>query len=548
MNYEKSAMKPLYLIDGMSLVFRAYHAMLKSQLKSPKGELTFALFGFVNIITSLLEKEKPENIAIVFDTAEPTFRHIQYPDYKANRDEFPEDLGPQLEMIKQFLDIIRMPRLELHGYEADDLIGTIARKASADGRKVLCITSDKDYYQLVDENITLMKPSRLSSEDFDYVSFEEVTGKFGGSPRQVIDVLALTGDSVDNVPGVKGIGEKTAIPLIQKYGSLENLYENLDEIDKASVKNKLIQDREMAFISKELVTIMTDVPVEFELDGLRLVEPDYLVLDEFFKNAGFNTIRRKWRQRSGIIDFEQAKDDSKPAVSPDMPEIEEQGFKTIDSEKLDYFLVNTNEQLAGLVEEIGKSEIIAVDLETSSLDKNTCEIVGIAIATSPGRAFYIAVSGEIPEKGNSVIEFNREDSSAQVSMFAAPANENTPAAGISLATGYVTQVLKPFLDSEKIGKCGQNLKFDSYILSRCGVEVHPVEFDSMLASYLIDPDRQHNLDAISKQWLSYIPVPITSLIGEKKKTQISMKDLDPADIKDYACEDEIGRASCRERV
>lgn len=530
-------MKPLYLIDGMSLVFRAYHAMLKSQLKSPKGELTFALFGFVNIITSLLEKEKPENIAIVFDTAEPTFRHIRYPEYKANRDEFPEDLGPQLEMIKRFLDLIKMPRLEMHGYEADDIIGTIAKKASRDGRKVLCITSDKDYYQLVDENIKLMKPSRLSTEDFDYVDYGEVVDKFGGNPLQVIDVLALTGDSVDNVPGVKGIGEKTAIPLIQKYGSLEALYEHLIEIDRASVKNKLEQDKEMAFLSKELVTIMTTVPIEFDLDSLCLSEPDYPEIDDFFKNAGFSTIRRKWRERSGKIDFEQAKVGESQKDSAVNQENSEAELKNINSENHDYFLVNNEEKLNDLINEIKGCEVIAVDLETSSLDKNSCEIVGIAIGTAPGRAFYIAVSGNIPETKVSLPLQIEKQLEQQVSMFDASIEPKPDFSGKCLDIYYVVAKLKPLLESASIAKCGQNLKFDSFILNRWGVELHPVEFDSMLASYLLDPDMQHNLDALSQKWLSYTPVPITSLIGEKKKAQISMKDIDPAGIKDYACED-----------
>lgn len=518
----------------MSLVFRAYHAMQKTQLQSPGGELTFAVFGFVNIITSLLEKEKPERVAIVFDRPEPTFRHIQFPEYKANRDEFPEDLVPQLARIKEFLDLIRMPRLEMAGYEADDVIGTIAKQASKNDIKVFCLTSDKDYYQLVDENIRLMKPSRLSNEDFDYVGVNDVPEKFGVTPQQVIEVMALTGDAVDNIPGVKGIGEKTAIPLIQKYGSLEKLYENLNEIDKASVKSKLEQDREKAFLSKELVTIMTTVPIDVSHEDLHLNEPDYLKLDEFFKAMGFTTLRKKWRLKSDITDFEAAKQDSgvtETAPEP-LPEL-----KTIDSEKHDYSLINREADLRRLVDEISRCGIIAVDLETSSLDRNSCEIVGIAIATAPDRAFYIAVSGELPEGAKNEPAGVKENDDSQFSMFGEVPVPKPSMRENCLDIYMVIEALKPCLESEKIGKCGQNLKFDSSILSRYGVNVHPVEFDSMLASYILDPDRQHNLDALSKLWLNYEPVPITSLIGEKKKTQISMRDLDPSEIKDYACED-----------
>ena len=231
-------MEKLYLVDGMSLVFRAYHALASTDLKSPTGEPTAAVFGFVNIITSLIEKEKPERIIVVFDRKEPTFRHEKYPLYKANRDAFPEELVPQMTRIKEFLDFANIPRTEMAGYEADDIIGTLSKIASEKGGEVACITADKDFYQLVNDKVKLYKPSRTQRDDFDIVDIEAVKKKFGVTPAQVIDVLAILGDSSDNVPGVKGIGEKTAIPLIQQYGTVENLYKHIEEINKKVVKDR----------------------------------------------------------------------------------------------------------------------------------------------------------------------------------------------------------------------------------------------------------------------------------------------------------------------
>ncbi len=524
-------MSKLYLIDGMSVVFRAYHAMLRSQLKAPSGELTFAVFAFANILTSLLEKEKPERIAVVFDTREPTFRHIMYPEYKANREEFPEDLVPQLARIKELIGYLKIPQVEMHGFEADDIIGTYSKLASDEGNEVICLTSDKDFYQLVNDHVKLYKPSRKSNEDFEIVHYEEVLDKFGVKPEQVIDVQALIGDSVDNVPGVKGIGEKTAIPLIQKYGSLENLYEHLDEIERAAVKSKLEKDREMAFLSKKLVTIKLDVPVTEKWNDLNWKEPDYYALDEFFSVMGFNTIRRKWRERSGIENFSEKKEEYAEEHGMKEPEKKLDDITTV---YRDYNLVNTQELLDSMIDELKGSEVLSVDLETSSLDKSTCAIVGIALCAKENRAFYVAVDGPVPEeKGKSGNHDN------QGSLFdSSDGNDENDSFNFKYLDIYeVTGKLKPLLENEKTGKCGQNLKFDAYILKRYGIRLSPVVFDSMLASYILNPDDRHNLDALSKKWLSYTPVPITTLIGEKKKGQISMKQVDPAKISDYACED-----------
>ena len=268
------------------MVFRAFHAMFKSGLTRPDGEPSGAVYGFSNIITKLIETENPDHLAVVFDTSAPTFRHDMFDAYKANRSEFPEDLIPQMPRIKNLITLLGIPQVELDGYEADDIIATLAKQASHKSINAICVTSDKDFMQLVDDNVKLLKPSR-KGEGMEWVSYDEVKEKFGVRPDQVIDIQALIGDAVDNIPGVKGVGPKTAAPLIVKYENLEGLYEHIDEIDKKGLKLKLENDKEMAFISKELVTLKLDVPVDFTLEDCKLNEPKFAGLDDFFKRYGF---------------------------------------------------------------------------------------------------------------------------------------------------------------------------------------------------------------------------------------------------------------------
>ena len=498
-------MKKIYLIDGMSMVFRAYHAMFKTGLKSPEGMPTGAVFGFTNIITKLLETEKPDHLAVIFDTHEPTFRHIMYPEYKANRDEFPEDLGPQLLKIKEMLDIIGIPRHEMHTYEADDIIGTLAKQASSKNYTAYMLTSDKDFMQLIDDNVKMLRP-QSRGEDLLLIDYEQVEDKFGVHPDQVIDVQALVGDSVDNVPGVKGVGEKTAGPLIKKYGSLEELYENLEDITKPALKKKLEENKDNAFLSKKLVTIKIDCPLNFTVDDSELKETDFKSLDKFFADMGFRSLRNKWndialRQIGKSIDIN-----------------EETTTDNIDKIDKDYQLVDTVDKLNEVVTELEKQKEFSFDLETSSLDVHSCEIVGIALSWKEFTGFYIGVHDDY-HKGD------------QEDMFAEEKHES------SLSIKQVIDKVKGVFENPDIGKFGQNSKFDAYILKRYGVNVSPITFDTMLASYILNPDSKHNLDAISEKWLNYSPVSITSLIGEKKKDQRSMKELSPEEINDYACED-----------
>ncbi len=535
-------MNKLYLIDGMSVVFRAYHAMLRSGLKTPKGEPSFAVFAFANILTSLLEKEKPEHIAVVFDTAAPTFRHEMYPLYKANRDAFPEELVPQLARIKELIDCLSIQRIELPGYEADDIIGTLSKNASDEKVEVVCLTSDKDYYQLVNEHVKLYKPSKQSNEDFEIVGIEGVNDKFGVLPRQVIDVLALIGDASDNVPGVKGIGDKTAIPLIQKFGSIEQLYERIGEVERELIRNKLIDDKEKAFLAKTLVTIKLDVPLDIYYHELDWKQPNFKALDAFFAEMGFNTLRKKWNNKAVETGLRESFPLAATEAEPDtgsvlLPINTENKVLELADIAHDYKLIDTKEKLAELKNYLQNAAILSVDLETSGLDKTECRITGIALCAEEGKAFYIPVfqSQEAKTEKSNNTQFDEN------SLFFTPPVE-TEAVIVTEKVGYldtdfVLNELRPLLENEKIKKCGQNIKFDAYILKRYGINLYPIIFDSMLASYILNPDNQHGMDALAVKWMNYRPIPITVLIGEKKGKQLNMEDIAPADICDYAAED-----------
>lgn len=524
---------PLILIDGMSLVFRAYHALSRSGMASPSGEPSFAVFAFANILLSLLEKHRPDAICVVFDTAEPTFRHEMFADYKAHRDAFPEDLVPQLGRIKDLISLMGLQRLELPGFEADDIIGTIARRESEDGHEVLCVTSDKDYFQLVNDRVKILRPGKDVGE-YDVYDATRVKEKFGVGPEHVIDVLALIGDASDNVPGVKGVGEKTAIPLIEQFGSLEALYENLEKVERASVKTKLETDREKAFLSKTLVTIHTDVPIDAKRGALSRAEMNFDGIDSLCEELGFHTLRRRFKKIANP-GGENDSPSNAPATSASTSSASGEwsaessahaeavaissSLATLDSTPHTYVLVHTPSGLDEMVKGLKGATILSVDLETTSLNAMTCGVVGMSLCAEEGTAYYIAIDD--PADASSTVLFGDDERGPRELL---PVDD-------------VMTAVRPLLTDTKIGKTGQNLKFDALILSRYGIDVSPVAFDTMLASYILDPDKQHNLDALCERWLSYRPIPITQLIGEKRGAQKSMRDVDLSVITDYAAED-----------
>ena len=285
----------LYLIDGMSIAFRAFYAMAQSNFANKNNEPTGAIFGFANMVTTLLERLEPQNIAVCFDCREKTFRHNLYTEYKANRTAFPEELGLQLPYIKSFLDLAGINRIEFPGYEADDIIGTYCNQCLLNGWEVYCWTTDKDFYQLLDKGINIIRNPKDRKEDFEVIAVDDVKEIFGVCADDVIDYLALIGDASDNVPGIKGIGEKTAIPLIEQYKTIENIYENIDKIDKPRLKKMLLEGKEDAYLSKKLVTIDKNVPLEISYNKLDRKEADYLGLDDFFSKLGLRQLRERWK-------------------------------------------------------------------------------------------------------------------------------------------------------------------------------------------------------------------------------------------------------------
>jgi DNA polymerase-1 len=528
--------KRLFLIDGMAILFRSYYAMYASHLTARNGEPTGATFGFASALVRIIDKHKPDLIAVAWDHASPTFRHEQFTEYKANRAEFPEDLVPQLERVKEVIDLYHIPSLEIPGFEADDIIGALACRAADDGYLVYCVTPDKDFLQLVRENLLIYKPSRPGADE-EIVGFEGVHAKFGVTPDRVIDVLALIGDASDNVPGVKGIGEKTAIPLIQQFGTLEALYENIEKVEKPGVRKKLIENRDAAFMSKELVTIRCDIAIDVSYDQLKLDPPDIKGLLRMYDELGFKSLAKRY-QEMAIEEIPEELEPAKPdgdttgdALEPVVPENQSLSFdfhldqmRTIADVEHTYVLVRTEEQLRSLVEYVSAAPAVTFDLETDGLEWLTASIVGFALAVKPFEAFYIPVANEAI----------RTADEKEGELFS---EEKTRAATEGLPLDVVIEALRPVLENEALPKVGQNAKFDMLILRRFGVSVTPLGFDTMLASYVLESSQSHGMDALAERILNYTPISIKELIGARGKDQISMREVPVADVAEYAAED-----------
>lgn len=527
------------ILDAMSLIFRAFHAMSKMGLQAPNGELTGAVFGFANILSTLLNKEKPDYVCIAFDTSAPTFRHEMFEKYKAHRPEFPPELAPQLARIKQMISLLNIKQIELPGYEADDIVGTLTKRF-AGGKTdanldIYCVTSDKDYCQLVNDHVKLLRPG-FSMGEYDVMDIEGVHKKFGVSPEQVIELLALIGDSSDNVPGVKGIGEKTATPLIQEFGTVENLYQNLDKISKEAVRKKLEADRDMAMLSRELVTIHTDVPLETSLDDFQRREPSTDELRTFFLDLGFRSMLPKFVKESieQRINTELSAGANAQTISAP---IAQTALKTVRDVPHEYIIADTEEKIANMVKELESAPLLAFDTETTSLDTMSCDLVGISLCGTVGKAYYVPASAFATSPRAATFASEQEKVNVQANMFDESSNQTTSMPQKIHVSYSIPHSLKALLENPRIPKCGQNAKFDLLVLKRYGVEVAPIGFDTMLASYVLNPATQHGMDALAERWLQYRPIPISSLIGEKKKEQRSMAEVELERIGEYAAED-----------
>ncbi|MEQ8360893.1 MAG: DNA polymerase I [Cytophagales bacterium] len=501
--------KKLFLLDAMALIYRAHFAFSKNPRINSKGVNTGATYGFTNSLLEILQKEKPTHIGVAIDTKAPTFRHKEYTDYKANRQEQPEDIESNIPFVIKMVQAFNIPLYGIDGFEADDVIGTLAKKASKEGFEVFMMTPDKDYSQLVEEHVYLYKPAFMG-KGVEVLGEKEVIKKWEiETPDQVRDILGLWGDSVDNIPGIPGIGEKTAKKLIQQYGSVENLVVHADEL-KGKQKENVIEFGEQGVLSKKLATIAIDVPIEFNEEDLRHTEPNNEQLIALLDELEFRTTKKRLfgdDGDSGKSSSSLKKKSVENQIDMFMPSESEEALKTspekenIQTVKHQYYLIDSESKRKNLIRFLTRQEEFCFDTETTDINAFEAEIVGLAISYNAHEAYYIPMPQD------------QDDCRSILSEF------------------------KDIFENEKILKIGQNLKYDITILLTYGIEVKGALFDTMLAHYLIEPDSRHNMDALSENYLNYSPVSIETLIGKKGKNQGNMRDADPKEVAEYAGED-----------
>lgn len=515
----KDTPKKLFLLDAYALIYRAYFAFSSNPRISSKGLNTSAIFGFTNTLLEILNKEKPTHIAVVFDTPEDTIRHTEFVEYKSQREEMPDDLRKSIPYIYKLIEGFNIPAIETPGFEADDAIGTLAKVAEQKGYTTYMMTPDKDYGQLVDENTFIYKPARMGN-GAEILGSEEICKKWDiKNVGQLIDILGLMGDKVDNIPGIPGVGEKTAIQLVKDFGTIENLLENTDKL-KGKLKEKVENNKEKALQSKWLATIILDVPVEFNEEDLALKPINKEVLRELFSELEFRGIAQKILGE----DIGGAKDSASFAPSvkepqkqkPDLfnggdlfsaehveavAELDAKVFKTIKDINSNYILCNTTESITNLISVLNANTEYCFDSETTDLNTINAEIVGMSFAVKENEAYYVPVSE------------NNEEAKALIDLF------------------------KPlFLDSTKT-LIGQNIKYDLQVLKNYGVEIKNKLWDTMVAHFLFMPEMRHNMNVLAETYLDYSPISIEELIGKKGKDQLSMRSVPLDVIKDYAAED-----------
>jgi len=500
--------KKLVLIDAYSLIYRAYYAFIKNPRINSKGLNTSAVFGFTNTLIDLIRKEQPSHIAVAFDPPGPTFRHESYPEYKANRDATPEDILKSVPHIKEIIDAFNIQRIEEHGYEADDVIGTMAKWAENEGFNVIMYTPDKDYCQLVTNKVNMLKPGRGGNEA-ELLTPEKVCENFQiDKPQKVIDILGLWGDSSDNIPGAPGVGEKGAKKLIGEYGSIEGIYENLDDL-KGKLKENLENFKEQVLLSKQLVTIKTDVPVEINFKDLELNEPNKEELQKIFEELEFRTMLNRIVGEPSSVETQKVKETNTGVFQGSLFNMSGQTvqsatdsqFKTINNVEVNYHLVNTDEKLNNLIKNLSQQIEFCFDTETTGLDVYTAELVGLSFCFKANEAYYVPVSAHKNKAQELLNKF------------------------------------KPVFERNNILKIGQNIKYDAQVLRNYNIDVKGRWFDTMLAHYLIQPELRHNLDYLSEKYLLYKPIAIETLIGKKGKNQLSMRSVPADQIVNYACED-----------
>ncbi len=502
-------MEKLYLFDSFAMIFRAYFALQKKPLINSKGQNVSAITGFLNTLYEIITKYKPTHIACAFDSTEPTIRHEAFEAYKANRSETPEDIIFSIPYIKEIIKGFNIPILEVPGYEADDIIGAIAMQAEQHNIETYIVTMDKDLGQLVSDKTFIHRPPYMGKPAQIY-GVKEICERWEiDNPKQLIDILGLMGDAIDNIPGVAGIGEKTAQKLIKDFGSIEGIYENIEQV-KGKLKDKLVEQKEQAFMSKSLATVELNVPVEFHIETFKIQEKNTAALAEIFAELEFRTQAKRILGDNYNLLEEKSKASSNTSQQFDLfSSINETALETekisenknlFNTEHL-YTLVDTENKLAELVQKLSKEKSICFDTETTSLNTFESELVGISISIKENEGFYI------------------------------------PCFADKVQTQAIIEQLRPILENENITKIGQNIKYDLLVLKNYKIELKGILWDTMLAHYLIEPDARHGMDILAENYLNYQTISIEELIGKKGKNQGNMRDVPIEKIKDYAIED-----------
>ncbi|MEP7235505.1 MAG: 5'-3' exonuclease H3TH domain-containing protein [Ignavibacteriota bacterium] len=529
----------LVLIDGMAIAYRAYFAFIGHPLVNSRGENTSAVYGFVNAILQFLEKHKPDYAAVCFDTSAPTFRHIMYPPYKAQRQAMPDDMRPQIQIIKDITKAYNIPQVELDGFEADDIIGTLAAIAQKNNLETIIITPDKDFCQLVTKSVRLMRPK--DSSMMDLLDEEAVEKKYGLKPNQFIDYLALVGDASDNIPGVRGVGEKTATPLLQQHQNLDGIYANLEGITKKALKEKLTNEKENAYLSQKLATINLEVPLSFGVETLRYSkQPDFRVLEEMLKDLGFKALLLKLKAEESALHGSQPLIDmptvpvgeaSAPTLTP--PPQMEAIIKNAATTQHSYPIIATEKDLDILLSKLEKTNEFCVDLETTSNRPMSAEIIGISFSFKSAEAYYIPIllTKANPNQTDSLFTSDKHDERLQSPE---PNASNT---GMNVETTLAK--LKGVLENKKIGKIGQNIKYDAIIFRKHGIQLSPMSFDTMIAASMLRGEGMQSMDNLSLIYLNYQPIPLSAIAGKLKKDSSHdvMAGIPTTVIAEYGAED-----------
>lgn len=494
-------MEKLFLLDAYALIYRSYYAFIKNPRINSKGMNTSAIMGFCNTLHEVMTKEQPTLLGVAFDPHGPTFRNEAYEQYKAQREETPEDIRKSVPVIKEILGAMHIPVLEVAGYEADDVVGTLAKKANDMGIETFMLTPDKDYGQLVGGNIKMYRPRHGGG--YETLDAQGVTEKYGiETTEQVIDLLGLMGDSADNIPGCPGVGEKTAVKLINQFGSIDSLLQRTDEL-KGALKKKVEENKELIAFSKFLATIKTDVPIELNIDELRVKSPDEKRIIEIFNELEFKTFTERFlnkpkQQKKNISNQLDLFEEFTPNRTEASKNATPQSLKTTVHK---YQLIDREEDIHKLCDLLITKQIVSFDTETTSTDAISAELVGLSFAAEEHEAFYVPVPS-IREEAKKIVD-----------------------------------IFKPLYENEHIMKVGQNMKYDIEVLSGYGIEVKGKMFDTMIAHYLIQPELRHNMDYMAEIYLGYQTIHIEELIGPKGRNQKNMRDLSPEQVYEYAAED-----------